>query len=127
MECKLSILFIIAVSVALLFIGCRLIRRYDGYDNLGFCILIVVSVLLLVIFTLGPTEYYVNLSNIQAYHAIKDTIAAAREDDVGDIERAALANKIIGVNAWLAEKQYWNRTIVDPFIPDEVMDLEPLK
>jgi len=53
------------------------------------------------------------------------SIERARSGSWG--ERAALQHKIIEANQWLAERQYWNRVLLDLWIPDEVDDLEMIK
>ena len=74
-----------------------------------------------------PVAYYGYVSNIQEYHATKASVEVSRGEEMSELERAALVHKIIEVNRWLARAQYWNQTVFDPFIPDEVMALEPIK
>ena len=97
------------------------------YDILGAVMATVCGMVLVGALFVMPVQYYVEVSNIQTYHATKVTVESSREQDAAYIERAALTQKIIDVNAWLGRVQYWNQTIFDPYIPDEVMELEPLK
>lgn len=67
-------------------------------------------------------------SEIREYYAIQSTVEVARNSEsISDIERAALTTKIIEANQWVVTQQYWNGTIFDIWIPDEVMELELLK
>lgn len=70
---------------------------------------------------------YTVKGEIAEYYAVKATITNSRTTDIAEIERAALTQKIIETNKWLAKIQYDNNTIWDIFIPDEVNNLEPLK
>lgn len=72
-----------------------------------------------------PLNHACERSNIVQYHSVKATIEQVRNSE--NIERAALALKIAETNEWLARVQYWNETTWGIYIPDEVMELEPLK
>jgi hypothetical protein len=74
-----------------------------------------------------PLNYYGTKEEIAEYHAIKATMQEARRGNTSEIERAALTNKIIETNQWVVNAQYWNKTIFDIYIPDEVEQLELLK
>lgn len=74
-----------------------------------------------------PISYYEAKVSIERYYAVKETIENSRLSEMDSIERAAIQNKITEVNADLAEMKYWNGTIFDWYIPDEVEELEPLK
>ena len=103
------------------------IEQKNKYDIFGTLMAVFCGITLVIALIVMPITYCVEVSNIQVYHAIKATVAASREQDMAYIERAALTQKIIDTNTWLARVQYWNQTIFDPYIPDEVMELEPLK
>lgn len=70
---------------------------------------------------------YIVRSEIAEFNATKQTIADVRIAEISDIERAALTQKIIEANKWLAKTQCNNKNLVDIFIPDEIDELEPLK
>lgn len=101
-------------------------RSYRYGDFTGHVIAVIASVILFTSLVVWPVSYYGSISNIQAYYAFKDTIEVARAD-MDDIERAAITQEIAAYNAWLRKSQYWNLTIFDIYIPDKVMELEPLK
>lgn len=96
-------------------------------SDVGVVLTTICSLVLYVILLALPISYYKEIGNIQSYYAIKATIETAREQNLTHIERAALTQRIAEVNSWLARKQFWNQTIFDPFIPDDVMKLAPLK
>ncbi|MCR4291730.1 MAG: hypothetical protein NUV76_02515 [Candidatus Kuenenia sp.] len=61
------------------------------------------------------------------YESVKSSIEIARKDGIHEIERAALTIKIIDINRDIAVAQYYNKTFLDIFIHDSVMDLLPLE
>ena len=85
------------------------------------------GVILVLVLICLPCSIMNEKTHIARYHSVKATIASARANETNDIERAALTTRIIKVNEWLVSVQYWNDTIWDIYIPDEVMELEPLK
>jgi uncharacterized membrane protein len=118
-------MIIILVLVAIIFAGI-LWARMSYYSEGGAIIAFIAGILLLMVLIILPIEYHSTMSAIDKYNATELTIENARENGV-DIENAALQQKIIDINQWLAGKKYWNETMFDIFIPDEVMDLEPLR
>lgn len=66
-------------------------------------------------------------STIAQYEIIKDTIETARNEDLSELERATLTQKIIEVNQEIARYKYWNETSWDIFTPDRLTELEYLK
>jgi hypothetical protein len=61
---------------------------------------------------------------MQGYLATKAAIERARE--TGTIESAAMQLKIIDMNKWLAQAQYWNERF-PAFYPADIVTLEALK
>ncbi len=119
----MSIIILLAVG---LLIGICWVK-VDEWTTMGLVLALACGIFLLVALIAGPMNYYSTLSEINQYHATKATIDSARGRDVDSIEQAALIQKIIETNKWLADAQYWNKTMFDVFIPDEVMRLKPLK
>lgn len=62
-------------------------------------------------------------SKVKQYHVIKQTL----KNSEGSTRETALAIKIVEVNAGLANLEYWNETIFDWYVPDEIETLEYLK
>ena len=122
-------MLIFVILCILLVISIALKVRYSEFSALGLIGLsgiILLSTGLLLVSIMLPAGYYAELSKIQQYHAVKNTLEAARQRE-NDFENAALQQKIIETNQWLASSQYWNEGIWDIFTPDEVMDLKPLQ
>ena len=118
-------IFLIAIGVWIF--GNKNFGDYDAED-LGVLVSIISGILLIICLTTMSAVYYDTMSEINQYNAAVISIETARENDnLNDYERAALTLKIITMNEWLANAQYWNDSIWDEFIPDEVMNLQPVK
>jgi drug/metabolite transporter superfamily protein YnfA len=65
-------------------------------------------------------------SDINKFLATEATIEQARKTGV-DVENAAIQHKIIESNQWLAKEQYYNSTIFELWIPDEIDKLKPIR
>lgn len=116
--CILGVLLIVSIIV-------RVKTDYfDVYNDLNILVVFVVICLVCGLIII-PLNHICERSNIVQYHSLKATIEDARNSE--NIERAALAIKIAETNEWLARVQYWNETTWGIYIPDEVMELEPLK
>lgn len=120
-------IFIFIALTVLLIIGIMLSRSYRYDECLGFMLVTMSSMILIISLIILPLNYYGTKSEIVQYYITKATIDQAREQSISDIERAALTTKIVEINQWLAGVKYWNETIFDIYIPDEIMGLEPLK
>lgn len=118
-------LIIFAVLFILLFLGIYFIKK--EWEAIGGVLIMVSSVLLLMALILFSVKRFVINEEIEQYKAVKLTIDNSRNLINSDIERAALTNQIIETNKWLSALKYGNETILDIFIPDEVMELEYLK
>lgn len=72
------------------------------------------------------SNYYVCKADILAFEETRLTYNRTRENDE-NIEIAAIQLDIADNNRWLRRQQYWNETIFDIAIPDEIMKLEVIK
>jgi ATP/ADP translocase len=122
---KIMIILTIILTV-LTVVGICMANSYN-FDVLGAIIACFAGVFLLIEVIVWPLCYYSTKGEIQQYYSVKQTIEDARDRDIDSIERAALTQKIIEANNWLAGNQYWNTTIFDKAIPDEIETLKPLK
>lgn len=86
----------------------------------------ILGVVILVFLICLPFSYYGTKGNIAEFNSVKETLKIAR-DRGESIENAALQMKVIDSNKWLASTKYWNSTLFDSFIPDEVERLEPIR
>jgi len=64
---------------------------------------------------------------ISHHKIMHKTITEARKNNLSSIERAALLNKIIETNQKLIKSRYWNNSLFDIWIPDEVDQLKELR
>jgi len=108
-------------------IGIPLFRSdNDDWEILGMFLTLaggMVLVIALFFIFLSPLEIK---GDIIRFESTRQSIMIARETG-NELEKAAIQHKIINGNQWLAGIKYWNETIFDIFIPDEVMQLKPLK
>jgi len=65
-------------------------------------------------------------SHIAQFKAISSTIQGARSRGES-IENAAIQIKVSGANEWLASAKYWNGTVFDVWIVDEVESLDEIQ
>lgn len=114
------------VLLALLVLGICLITT-DDFNILGLIIAFIVSFILLfhVPFIL-MVEYDYELF-VEKRNAFEETLKDARENG-SDIERAAIIQNVSDWNVKLAAAKYDNTTwLLDQYIDDRVMELEPIK
>ncbi len=86
----------------------------------------IVGVVFLVALICLPCSYYTTKGHIAEFNSVKETLKVARDRGESN-ENVALQMKVIDSNKWLASTKYWNSTIFDSFIPDEVESLEPIR
>jgi len=117
------IIFITAVVVILIGI---LFLNYFEWEFFGGLLIMIGGMVLCIVLIAGYLVPLETRGEIVRFEATRQTIKIARETG-NELEKAAVQHKIIECNNWLASKVYWNQTIFDIFIPDEVMQLKPLK
>lgn len=66
-------------------------------------------------------------AGIESYYAFEQTIEDARSQDISDYERVTLTKEVAEMNKWVKSSQYYNHTIFDWYIPDEIDELELIK
>ena len=123
-------MIIIVGLVAFTVAGMRLqyhSQPFEWADTLGFFMTVIGGLLLAAALLLVALNRAGTHSEIAQYEAIRTTIEVARAEGVDPLERAATQVRVIEANAWLAGKQYWNGTILDIWIPDEVDTIEPIR
>ena len=115
-------------SVVMLLIGIVLLAYLKDSivgDIGGFAFIMVGGICFVVGMIAIPVTHWDINSEIQQFKSVELSITQARTKL--DIESAAIYMKIVDANKWLAKKKYWNKTLFDIWIPDEVDDLKPLK
>ena len=65
-------------------------------------------------------------AQIEQYKSVQKTVNQARGDG-RMLEKATIQNKVVEMNRWRASVQYWNGTVFDLWVPDEVERLEPIR
>lgn len=116
---------IIIILIAITIIG-RLILGNNSFNFPGSLMIFVGGAMLLLSATIFPLAHLDIKSQIMEYQAVKATLIEARKDNA-NIENAAMQLKIIEINQWIASVQFYNKTIFEIWIPDEVNELEFLK
>ena len=126
----MGVLLIVAVPFVLVAMYALWQRtRWYGVSSWVVGLLAALGVLLVaVLFTLGVCRLEVN-GEVREFLALKATIDAARQNEsVSELELAALQQKIIEANKWLASTQYYRRLFwTSVFYPPMVLDLEPIR
>ena len=114
------------ISVVLFLYGLKLIKNWDT-DVVGFSITMICGVFLFLSLLFWPIEYYETKATIAVYPEMVKSIESARRGEISEFERMALTQTIIQFNMELKRKQYWNETFIfDIYVPDEIMDIEPI-
>ena len=118
-------LLFFGVLSGLILIGLEFYNEY--YISIaGLTLYVSVFILCLSLIILPITRFYVK-ANIQGYHSLVETLNNVNTDELEDVEKALIRENVIQVNTGLNRVKYFNNTIFDWFIPDEVLDLEPIK
>jgi hypothetical protein len=75
-----------------------------------------------------PIHYATEKGQIASFKSVQETMDRARANSkISKYEIAAIQQKAVDSNKWLAEAQYWNHTIFEWAWPDEVDDLRPIQ
>ena len=114
---------LLLIILGILFCGGLVYQMFEDWGEGGFMVSIISGILLIVCLISIPLQRIDIESNIAEYLATKETIETARQKG-NNFENAALQQKIIDQNKWLASVQYYNSTIFDLWIPDQVMQLK---
>lgn len=99
----------------------------DVVSGLGLVVTLLCSALLFIALAALPLSRADDRSAIEEFRATEATVRSMRERG-DDIERAAIAHKVVEANRWLARAQYWNRSWwFDAWTVDEVDVLEAIR
>lgn len=113
----MEILIFLAVLTALLVAIDRTGNPDAGFFALISGIILIVALVILPIYRTGVH------GEIAQFNSIKESLASSD----GEIESTAIRLKAVEANAWLADRKYWNDTLLEIYIPDEIMALEPIQ
>jgi hypothetical protein len=115
------------LTLIILSIGSIYWYKRDEWNDLALGLSFLFSLVTIIALIILPISYYDGKAEIKRYYALKQTIEDSRKNGISDVERAALTKKIAEYNADLANVKYWNDTIFDIYIPDELAELDYLK
>jgi hypothetical protein len=118
---------IILTTLTLMLIAGILTAKYTYTEFLSVVLVGAGSIGLLLGVICLPIAHMDYNSQIQEFNSVKATLENARENNVEKIESAAFQLKIADKNEWLASMKYYNGTVFDLWIPDEIDALEPIE
>ena len=120
----------ILIVLTLLLVAGILVVNFGGYSEIaefgGGALVVAAGVVLLALLVLLPFKHMEVESKIQEVYAVQDTAKNFRNS--GETwESASFQREVAEVNKWIASAQYYNDSVFDIWIPDEVEDLEPVE
>ena len=103
-------------------------RWGEESDRVFAAMLVLGGLLVVIFFVLGVNRLEEN-GKIQEFLAVKATVEAARRDEnISELELAALQQKVVEANKWLASAQYYRKLFwTSIFYPPSVLELEPIR
>ncbi len=98
---------------------------YSGWGIAGVFLAIAVVVLLIVI----PISHMDLNASLREFDAVNDSLVRARTNlDISQFEIAAIQQKVIESNKWLANAQYWaNHPFSNWFYPSIIKTYVPIR
>ena len=120
---------ILIIITLLVFIAGYLLYNYKEYDYeiSGVFTMIFSGFILILMVVSIPINRMETKAEIKQFKSIQLTIQKARKNNNDKIENAAFQMKIADNNSWLAGISYWNTTVFDIWIPDEIENLKPIE
>jgi len=126
----MGVLLIVAVPFMLAAMYALWQRKRWGGISFGVEGLLVILGFFLVasLVTMGVSRLTIN-GEVREFVALQATVEAARQNEhISELELAALQQKIIEANGWLASAQYYRRLFwTNIFYPPVVLELEPIR
>ena len=117
-------MLIIIVLVVLVILGIWLEKSIHSEFVGG--MMAITAVVCLFVCVIGLPLNRMNVhSRIKEFQAVERIVA--NKGNLTEIERAALVQEVAKVNKWLVSKQYFNATVFDIWIPDEVENMKEIK
>jgi len=101
-------------------------RAYSGAEFAGQIGGICCGIMLLAGVICIPVGYMEVMGEIAEFRSVQSTLGASRASG-SESERYAVLMKVADSNKWLASQKYYNSTIFDIWIPDEIEALEPIQ
>lgn len=76
---------------------------------------------------LWPLVYFDTKAEIREFLAVELTIKTARANQaISAVELAAIQQKAVEANQWLARMSYWDKALIGFMIPNEIRRLKPI-
>lgn len=92
-----------------------------GLLGIGACVVLGLALII------WPISYYDTKAEIREFQAVELTLKTARANQaISAVELAAIQQKVVDANRWLARIAYWNSGILGLWIPDAVDSLKPI-
>jgi len=113
------------VLAVLLATGIWLDNKSRKWDDTGFGMAVIAGLLLFISLFVWLIVYTEAFTNIEKHYALKEAIE--NMEGMSELERARVIVGVAELNEFFRKKKFWNETMFDPYIPDKVMELEPLK
>lgn len=122
---------IILISLIIIFvIGLIILKQSDsafGWQYMAGTLITIISGIILFVSLIGLSlNRMETFAKIAEYKSVEVTIQQTRNDN-NQLENVALQHKVIDCNKWLASQLYYNGTLFDIWIPDEILELTPIK
>jgi hypothetical protein len=104
------------------------IQEWSEWDMLHEILMIFGSVFLFMMLVALPLSRLKTKANIFELKAFEQTVQSARANELTELERAALTQKIAEWNQWIAKEQYFKskKAWLGIYIPNEVNGLKPI-
>ena len=120
-------IWILLISAVLFAVGWWLLFKTEVFETAGVTLIVVFGSVFIMTCVVWPMKYFSSVWDYRDYMVVKQAIEDSREQNVSEVERAALLNKIIEENKKLASAKYWNNTIFKDMIYDKYAELPYLK
>lgn len=120
------IILITATIILILGIWLISIGNWDWKELVGTVLTIGSGTVLFISLIALPMNRMETFASIAQYRSVESTIQQTRDDN-NQLENVALQHKVIDCNKWLASQLYWNSTVFDIWIPDEILELKPIR
>ena len=118
---------IILITLAALLIISLLLYAFTDFEAAGFAFSVTFGVILFAALISIPVSRAEDGATIASHYALEETLSTSRMENLSEIERAAILTKIAEHNQLLASARYFNDTILDIWIADELAELPFLK
>lgn len=118
---------IISITLAVLLTIGLLLYAFTDFEATGFVLSVTFATILFAALITIPISRAADGATIASHYALEETLSTSRMENLSEIERAAILTTIAEHNQLLASARYFNDTILDIWIVDELAELPFLK